>query len=188
MQTNTYQALIISNGLETFAVFIYNCDLLNWIGSVGSYASIGFSVRGQADNFTNFKNSIFSQEPTVGQTACSNVLFNVSYTTIVYRVGVAGTEEQYGRSICMERVIREQNMFYNSQQLIQVVRSQLFLQDCPCTILQASRDTNFKPYCELDTDFDHNNELDSLTCYLGSNFQFILTNGTGFVYRCCYSR
>ena len=145
---------------------------------MGSYASIGFSVRGQADDFTNFENSIFSRESTVGQTACDNVPFDISYTTIVYRVGVAGTEEQRASSVCLERVIRDQNTVIYSQQSIREVRSRVFLQDCPCTILQAFRDTNFNLYSESDT----------YTCFLGSNFQFILLNGNRFVYRCCYLR
>ena len=177
LQTNTYQAVIISNGLETFAVFIYNCDLLNWIGRVGSYASIGFSVQGESNDFTNFANSIFSQEGTVRQTACSNVRFNVSYTTIVYRVGVAGNEEQRARSVCFERAMREQNIFRASEQAIQTARSQSFLQDCPCTTFQAFRDNNFNLM----------NEVDEFICFVGS-IRFTLPDGKRFVYRCCYSR
>ena len=176
LQTNTYQALVISNGLETFTVFIYNCDLLNWIGRQGSYASIGFSVHGQTEDFPNFENSIFSQKATVKNTACRNMPFNILYSTIVYRVGVAGTVEQRARGICLERVIREQNTFDVSQQSI---RFQFFLRDCPCTIFQALRDFNFNLYSE---------STDGLICFLGTNFQFFLPNGGKFVYKCCYLR
>ena len=179
MQTNTYQALVISDGLETFTVFIYNCDLLNWIGQVGSYASIGFSVRGQADDFRNFENSFYSQQSTVGLTACENTLFGVPYTTIVYRVGVASTGEQRARGACLERVARDQNSYNVPQPLVVSRRSQLFLQDCPCTFLQAIRDTNFSPYSSSE---------DVHSCFVATNFQFSFPTGEKFVYRCCYSR
>lgn len=177
MQTNTYQALIISNGLETFTVFTYNCDLLNWIGSgLSTYASIGFSVQGQAGDFSNFENFVLSKTPTVGSVACSNVPFNISYANIVYRVGVAGSEEQRARSACMERVRRDEIAF--DIRSLETVRSGLFLRDCPCTLSQANLDANFNFYTTTD----------GLTCFYGSNFQFLLPDGNRFVYRCCYSR
>ena len=179
LQTNTYQATVISDGNVTYSVFIYNCDLLNWVGREGSYASIGFSVNGQGGDFLNFGNSFRSQESTVGQTACGNVRFDVPYTTMVFQVGVAGTSEQRARATCLNRMTRDQSNFNVPKQQLVSRRSSFFLRDCPCTRFQARRDNNYILYT---------GSSDILTCYLGNNFQFAFTNGERFVYKCCYSR
>ena len=39
LQTNTYQGILITDGYQSFAVFTYQCGLLQWHGG----ASIGFN-------------------------------------------------------------------------------------------------------------------------------------------------
>lgn len=41
-QTNTYQAILITDGMESYAIFIYLCGALTWSGS----ATVGYNADG----------------------------------------------------------------------------------------------------------------------------------------------
>ena len=41
-QTNTFQAITITNGTKSYAIFTYVCDMIEWSGS----ATIGFNAAG----------------------------------------------------------------------------------------------------------------------------------------------
>ena len=62
-QTNTYQAVIITDGLSSFALFIYNCQQMEWSGEVG----IGVNGDGRF-----YANHILSKSETAHEVACLN--------------------------------------------------------------------------------------------------------------------
>ena len=41
VQTSTFQAVLITDGTESYAVFIYECDRLGWDGAVIGWAETG---------------------------------------------------------------------------------------------------------------------------------------------------
>lgn len=178
-QTNTYQAVIISDGAETFTVFTYNCDMLGWIGEVGAFASIGFSVLGDVESFRNFENYGLSQLPQVGMVACTNAEFNRPWTNLIYRIGTVTNREQIERSVCLNRLTADQEKFdfLPALALDPFFRSfGLGLVDCPCSYFQAIRDFRF-----------------FFGGFLGDNIclytTFPVFFGGGFLaHRCCYNQ
>lgn len=179
LQANTYQAIVISDGLKTFTVFTYNCDQLNWVGSTDSYAAVGFNVLGSSDDFRNFENHPFSQQSEVRRVACSNSELNRPWANLVYRVGVAINSEQNSRSRCLARVAMDERNFPISRDALsdQNLAVSLKLHDCPCSVFQAQKDFRFI--------------LDYEVGFLGDNIclfsRFPAEYDRFFLrYRCCY--
>ena len=90
-QGNNFQAVVATDGFQSFAVFTYQCGGLNWIrGTAG--ASIGFSAK--SGSGYAFANHPFSRKPNVNDIACynqtcppwSNVVYKIS--TKYIRAGI----------------------------------------------------------------------------------------------------
>ena len=180
-QTNTYQAIIISDGAQTYTVFTYNCNELNWVGDIDAYASIGYSVLGNIESFRNFENHGLSRLPQVRMVACRNVPVpnNRPWSNLVYKIGVVTNTEQIARSQCVLRVSEDQERYsLLSEPAVFDPFFRTFilgLQDCPCTLFQAQRDFRF-----FFLGFSGEN-----ICY-GSRFPVFFF--PAFVaHRCCYS-
>ena len=77
MQNNTFQGILITNGFQSYAIFIYRCGLMGWSGN----ATIGFKAAG--DYYENHNLSGNSARLI----ACSNIPFNSSWTNVVYKLG-----------------------------------------------------------------------------------------------------
>ena len=74
-QTNTFQAVLTSSINTSYAIFTYQCDLLNW----QSYnASIGFSA---GKKF--YKNHFLSRQSNVNDISCLNEPYS-KWSNIVY--------------------------------------------------------------------------------------------------------
>lgn len=198
LQRNTYQAIIISDGRETFAVFTYNCDQLNWIGnSDNNYAAIGYNVPVEG-SFTlpGHFNYAQSRSQNVGLVACSNrERFGVPWSNLVYRIGISANDFQLQRSRCLARVSRDEELYpipssslndpsflkdrvFGEVSLYAVFLRSGIISDCPCTPMQAERDNRFG-YVRRQS-------------HLGGNICFFsrlsaLYAGVSFGYRCCYS-
>jgi hypothetical protein len=79
-QTNTYQAVVITNGTESFVVFTYQCGAMTWHGN----ATIGFNAGG-----TWFENHPFSGTVNANLIACTNSSQTV-WTNLVYKLTPRG--------------------------------------------------------------------------------------------------
>ena len=185
-QTNTYQAIIISDGRETYSIFTYNCDELNWAGAGNDYASVGFSVLGTdvASGFTqNFANYPLSRLPQVSMVACENTPLNRPWTNLVYRVGVAVSSEQIGRAQCLAGVAEDERRFPSLLRDREASSSfggnelGMGSLDCPCSVQQALLDDRFI----LEAEFA---SLGDNSC-LFSRFS-VEYDGFYVRYRCCY--
>lgn len=174
-QTNTYQAIIISDGAETYSVMTYNCGQLNWIGEVDLYASVGFNVLGTAANFRNFDNHGLSRTPDIGMIACNQTSLNVTWTNLIYRIGVSVNQEQLNRSRCLAKVAQDELTYPIPSELLSILFSVSFgLSDCPCSLNQALRDFRFG--------FSFFDDRNCLFSRFPRSF-----NGIFFFLRCCYS-
>lgn len=76
MQTNTYQGIVITNGQQSYALFVYQCDRMGWSGN----ATIGFSAAG---NF--YQNHHLSGTPNAKRIACMDMTGHVE-SNIVYQL------------------------------------------------------------------------------------------------------
>lgn len=78
LQENTFQAVLITNGVDSFSVFTYNCGLIEWDN--GGANTVGFSAAGQV--YAN-------EDPSGADLACingnasewSNVIYTLSMMT-----------------------------------------------------------------------------------------------------------
>ena len=74
--TNTFQAVLITNGTNSYAVFTYECPEVQW----GNYATIGFNAGG-----TYFENHEFSgstDAPTIDCIAEPELVSNLVYDLV----------------------------------------------------------------------------------------------------------
>jgi hypothetical protein len=190
---NSYQAIIISDRLETYAIFTYNCDEMNWAGSYNMYAAIGYNVLVTRNStLQSYVNHPLSQLSSVRNVACSNLgRFNSPWTNLVYRIGTSTTDFQISRSRCLARVSRDEELYPISSGSLadpsflsdqEIPSNSVFfrvgISDCPCTLMQAERDNRFgiargRSFLRLNICFF--SRLSAL--YAGVSFGF----------RCCYS-
>ena len=75
-QTNTYQGIVVTNGLMSFALFTYNCRRMLWSGG----ASIGVSADGRF-----FRNHNLSRALNAHHVACLNSPRS-NWTNVLYQL------------------------------------------------------------------------------------------------------
>ena len=174
LQTNSFQGVVVTDGQQTFVVFTYNRNMLEWssTSSSGAHAVIGVNVgNGIQGNFPPFQNHPLSGFPDVPMVASLNLDHGIEWTDIIYKIGdVSQNELDRNRAACVA---------VYAQDIQQFGRTLLTEpQPCPCSWFQVIRDGrftfNFSPD-RIHTFF--NNES---ACY----FQFF---GFGRVQECCYS-
>ena len=76
LQTNTYQGVVVTNGQQSYALFLYQCDQMGWSGN----ATIGFSAAGSF-----YQNHFLSGTPNAKGVACINSASNTR-SNIVYQL------------------------------------------------------------------------------------------------------
>ena len=72
--------VVITDGTESFALFIYQCGAVSWYGN----ATVGFNAGG-----TWFENHPLSGTSSVSSVACLNSTGGI-WTTLVYKLTPAG--------------------------------------------------------------------------------------------------
>ena len=139
MKRNTFQAILISNGTNTFTVFSYNCDSLGWTG-YWRHASIGYSVQttGIHGNFDEFVNHPLSLRSSVRNVACQNVGYHVPWSNLVYKVGGSTLTIQELRAQCKRVYQKDIELFPD----IDIVQDALL--PCPCSVRQIWRDRKYR--------------------------------------------
>ena len=76
LQTNTFQAVLVTDGANSFAIFIYRCGDLQW----GHEATIGYGA-----SFEMFSNNRLSLIQDATSIACLNAPDN-QFFTVVYEI------------------------------------------------------------------------------------------------------
>ena len=182
VMTNTYQAVVISDGRETYAVFTYNCDDLNWFGEDPNYAAVGFDVQGNTNGFRSFANYELSRTSEVGMVACNHTRFNRPWTNHIYRIGITSLDEvDIARIVCRARVTEDETTFpIRTEMLMEnpaLLHQDLSFSDCPCSIQQARTDSRFIFVDEIGS-------LGNFTCFFSR--LPVVYNGVYLLNRCCY--
>ena len=128
IQSNTYQAIVITNHEESYAIFTYNCDQLQWAG-MGSFPTIGFY---------SASDGIFENHPLTGQMNAIQIACgpNPTVNNVIYPLGFV---DQQQRRMCLEWYLADLNSYDAS--LIAVFDQ--FAPPCPCTYFQALFDRRF---------------------------------------------
>ena len=79
IQTNSYQAILVTDGTRSYALFLYHCDLLQSSGAVIGYTASGnFYLNHPLSKLDNSKNI-----------ACNNRPHN-DWSTVIYPIHYAG--------------------------------------------------------------------------------------------------
>ena len=142
-QKNTFQGVVITDGMLSYAVFIYKCDLLQWSG-LTNHAVIGYNMNG-----------LFLNHPLAGLSQVSNVdCVNspaTSWSTVLYPIGDLEGELQRSRVECIRRFDADSALF----NMVEIINSNF--QNCPCSAFQAFTDfrwrrfgqTNFQGNCYI---------------------------------------
>ena len=129
-QTNTYQAIVITDGIQAYAVFTYNCPRMETPGYY-KYATIGFNARGEY-----YQNHPFSGLSIANNVACTGMQWN----TLVYRLHLHADFVQQKRAQCLQMYKEDEDLFDNSY--ISILTS--LAEPCPCSLRQAWRDRRFQ--------------------------------------------
>ena len=78
-QTNTFQAIIITDVFTTYVIYTYICGELEWTGPDFRHAVVGYNIPG-----VGFRNERLSANPRIRSIACRNQPF-FDIVNIVYR-------------------------------------------------------------------------------------------------------
>ena len=138
-QRNTFQAIIVTDGTETYAVFSYKCDLLQWTG-YWRHTAVGYSVQAAdtSTDFDQFVNHPLSLRSFINDVACQNMENNISWSNLVYKIGESNTTVQQLRAQCRKMYQKDIQTFPN------LPRIQNDLLSCPCSVRQMRRDGRYQ--------------------------------------------
>ena len=170
---------MVTDDQQTFAVFTYNSNMLEWSGRSGAHAVIGVNVgAGIQGNFPPFQNHPLSGSPQVSMVASLNLGHGIEWTDIIYKIGdVSQNELDRNRSACLAMYNEDITQFG----LVVPVLPAFLLQPCPCSVFQAIFDRrfffNFLPNRFRTFAFD--NPRPSLC--------FVQRFGSERIQECCYS-
>ncbi|XP_003384557.1 PREDICTED: mucin-like protein [Amphimedon queenslandica] len=127
---NTYQAVVITDGVTSYSLFTYNCEELQWSGRWRG-ATIGYNSGGRF--YRNDKLSGLKQAKQIG---CRNEPMS-PYNNVIYQLSVSADVIQQLRKRCYDmhrediKLHKDIHDIYNS------------LEPCPCTWWQGWRDRRF---------------------------------------------
>ena len=141
LQRNTFQAIVITDSTETYTVFSYGCDLLEWTGH-WRHAAVGYSIRiadiSELTDFDHFANHPLSLRSSIGSIACQNTANNIPWSNLVYKIGESKTTVQQLRAQCKKVYQKDIRQFPN----IGVVQDALL--PCPCSVRQIWWDRRYR--------------------------------------------
>ena len=127
---------MVTDGQQTFVVFTYNSNMLEWSGTL-NHAVIGVNVgSGIQGNFPAFQNHPLSGLSDVPMIANLSLGRGIEWTDIIYKIGdVSQIELDRNRSACLAMYNEDISQFGR-------VVSPAF-PPCPCSIFQAFFDRRF---------------------------------------------
>ena len=128
MQENTFQCVLVTDGVTSYAIFNYECGGLQWAGiSEGNYAISGYSLQGSIEI------DRFSATPFITEIACRNSPCSESYSVLHEISGVA-SDTQVAAAECVRLASEDEQEF---------TLPPFSLLDCPCSYNQALFDNRY---------------------------------------------
>ena len=130
LQTNTFQAILITDGFLSYTVFLYRCNDIRWSrGILMGDAVIGFNMNGAV-----FENHPLSSFPQIVDIGCEN--FPCTYYSLLYKIGSSSrTRERSDMAQCLQKAQEDREQITPTP-LGQVLPIYI----CPCTLFQAFLD------------------------------------------------
>ena len=152
---------MITDGKESYTVFIYMCDLLQWSG-LWRYPTIGYNAEG-----LHFANHPLTSHRDVNEIDCARS--DSPYTNVLYKISVDPDTTKQLQSQCVSWYYSDIESYGSNKDIIEFSKTQL---PCPCTWIQAWWDRRFRLASVKDDSF----------CFIES-----LPNTRGGAQECCYS-
>ena len=152
---------MITDGKESYAVFTYMCDLMEWSG-MWQYPTIGYNAAGIL-----FANHYLTGRENANEIDCAKS--DSQYTNIIYKISPDPDEVKLLQSQCLSWYYSDIELYGSSKDIYDFSMNQL---PCPCTWLQAWRDQRFQYFMNKD---------DS-SCFIQR-----FSNALGGAQECCYS-
>lgn len=134
IQTNTYQAVAITDGADSYAVFIYHCHLLQWTG-LWSQPVIGFN----AATGSLYSNHPYSFLSNANEIACISDDYGSNFTSVIFKISSVPDPVQSQRQSCWR-------WYFNDLSIELINIYSRFAPPCPCTEYQASLDSRWNFY------------------------------------------
>lgn len=132
LQANTYQAIVITDGTQSYALYTYNCRMMQWSG-VFTHAVVGYNAFGR-----DFANHPLSGSADITDIACENEERNTDWSNQLFRIGDSRDLIQQQRAECTRRISEDVAMFGNIPSAVA-----LNAEPCPCSLFQAVFDRRF---------------------------------------------
>ena len=159
-QTNTFEAILVSSGPDTYVIYTYNCYLLTNPGTYNK-AVIGYNLGG-----FEYSNHGYSESVVANRVACGNWPSSEWYNE-VYKLNTGEDVILQAQRECRALVAEDKKSYPE-----RVIRAyQKDLSPCPCSIWNAWRDRNYRW------------DSDNFYCYY-RRFPNLLTDD--FDQYCCY--
>ena len=136
LQENTFQAVVITDGSLSFALYIYQCDLIEWSGEgFGSYATVGYNLNGV------FENHPLSGTSQVNNIDCSSPNTEVKratqWTNEIFQISSTLDPEQDLRAQCIVKKQQDTQTYGDVDAIASRISS------CPPSLVQAFLDFRF---------------------------------------------
>ena len=164
LQENKYQALVITDGESSYAVFTYMCDLMRWSG-LWRYPTIGYNAAGVL-----FENHPLTARKEANQIDCRNS--DDQYVNVVYKISASPDVIERLRSECLSWYFSDIDS-YKDDHNASVSAFGDSQSACPCTSRQAWWDRRYWYFTSKDNSF----------CFIER-----FPNARGGAQECCYSR
>ncbi len=158
---NSFEAIIITDGVISFAVYSYNCDDLQWGESQnGDYSTIGYNINpgsyfgSDSNKLSSFHDHRLSNLPMSERIACSSLARGGRYHNEVYYIGRSMNTTQLARAECTSTI-------NNDTVYSDIINGTTLRDGCPCNLAQAFRDFAFRSIdmYELTLDPVYNNQF-----------------------------
>lgn len=91
MQSNTFQGLVITDGIErSFAIFTYQCGLLQWpVNQSDTRLPVVIGFQGEPDFYANL---LFSSRNIASDIACANTPATI-WNNVIYQLSPKPTQK-----------------------------------------------------------------------------------------------
>ena len=127
-QMNSYQGIVVTDGIKSYSVFIYKCNEIEWSG-YWRHATVGYNAAGEY-----YQNHLLTGYEQVEDIDCpDNGLSNV-----VYKLSTFPDIIQRKKTSCLNKLDEDESMFGDVESFFEE------LQPCPCSFWQAWRDRRFR--------------------------------------------
>lgn len=160
LQKNTYQGIVVTDGMTSYSLYTYQCNEMQWSG-YWRHATVGHNAAGE-----HYRNHPLTGYPQVKEIGCKGP-HSSDINNVLYKLSLPPDYLQRKRAECTDRLRADEDLFGDLTAFSQS------LQPCPCSWWQGWGDRRFT--------FDWNSWYSASLCY----HERFPSSNDGSQY-CCY--